>query len=141
MIGIGDPSIPESELVFTTSRSAGPGGQNVNKVETRVTLQFDLEGSLSLSAEQKAKLRERLATRISKAGVLRVTAQRFRTQAANREEVVRRFGELLSEALAEDPPRRPTRMPRGARRARREAKERRSVVKRLRAARPAGHED
>src|SRR5215475_13463468 len=91
----GEIALPEEELTFATSRSGGPGGQNVNKLETRVTLRFDLAGSPSLSPEQKARLRERLATRITKAGVLQVTAQRHRTQAANREAAVERFAELL----------------------------------------------
>ena len=79
-----DLEIDDSELVFTASRSAGPGGQNVNKVNTRVTLSLDLEASEALNEAQKAKVRERLATRINKSGVLSVSSQKERTQAANR---------------------------------------------------------
>ena len=70
-----DLAIPDEEISFATSRSGGPGGQNVNKLETRVTVRFDVEGSAALSEEQKARLRERLATRITKDGVLQVTSQ------------------------------------------------------------------
>ena len=119
-------AIPEGELRFTASRSGGPGGQNVNKVATRVTLTFDVGGSPSLSPDQKARIRERLATRISGDGVLRVVSQRHRTQAANRKAAVERFVELLRVALAEEPPRVPTRPTRVAR-------ERRVASKKLRA--------
>lgn len=107
-------AIPEEELSFLTSRSGGPGGQNVNKLETRVTVRFDL-ASPSLSDEQRDRLRARLGTRITRAGILQVTAQRHRTQAANREAAVARLRELLRDALAEAEPRRPTRVPRAAR--------------------------
>jgi ribosome-associated protein len=127
-------SIPDEEIAFVTSRSGGPGGQNVNKLETRVTLRFDLAGSPSLSEEQKARLRQRLATRITKEGVFHVTAQRHRTQAANREAAVERFAELLRESLREEPPRKPTRPSRAAKARRLEAKRRRSERKRQRAA-------
>ena len=127
-------SIPDEELAFTTSRSGGPGGQNVNKLETRVTLRFDLAGSPSLSEEQKTRLRQRLATRITKNGVLQVTAQRHRTQAANREAAVERFAELLRENLREEPPRKKTRPSRAAKARRLEEKRRRSERKRERAA-------
>lgn len=124
--------IPISELEFTASRSSGPGGQHVNKVETRVVLSFDLLGSPSLSAEQKARIRERLASRVTKAGLLRVTAQRHRSQAANRKLAVERFASLLREALAEDAPRRPSKVPRRANRRRLAEKRRRGELKRLR---------
>ncbi|MEM7351885.1 MAG: alternative ribosome rescue aminoacyl-tRNA hydrolase ArfB [Acidobacteriota bacterium] len=130
-----DVSIPHSELSFAASRSSGPGGQNVNKVSTRITLRFDLEGSPSLSPEQKALIGERLATRISKEGILSVSAQRERSQAANREAAVERFTELLQQALEVDPERRPVRVPARFRRRRLESKRRRSQVKKERSRR------
>ncbi len=136
MIPINDEiSIPDSELSFIASRSSGPGGQNVNKVSTRITLRFDLEASPQLTAEQKEQVWERLATRISKQGVLSVSAQRERSQSANREAATERFVELLRAALEVDPERRPTRTPRGVERRRLENKRRRSQVKRRRSRR------
>lgn len=118
-------TVDERELTFATSPSSGPGGQNVNKVETRVTLLFELETSPSLTEAQRDRLRERLSTRINKEGVLRVSSQRHRTQAMNREAAVERFVELLRAALAEQAPRRPTKISRAARRRRLEEKRRR----------------
>ena len=126
------PRIPDDELHFATSRSSGPGGQNVNKVETRVTLMFDLEASSSLSDAQKRRLRERLATRINRQGVLRVTSQRHRTQKANREAAIERFHELVASALAERPRRARTRIPKAAKKRRLEQKRRRSELKKQR---------
>lgn len=136
MIEIADGlAIPEEELSFVSSRSGGPGGQNVNKLETRVTLRFDLAGSPSLPEEQKARLRERLATRITREGVLQVTSQKHRSQSANRDAAVERFAELLRGALREEAPRKKTRVPKAARRRRVEEKRRHSQRKRERAAR------
>jgi len=108
-------AIPEGELSFAASRSGGPGGQNVNKVATRITLAFDVAGSPSLTDEQKALIRTRLATRISREGVLRVVSQRHRTQGGNRRAALERFIELLRGALAEEVPRVPTRPHRASR--------------------------
>ncbi|HEY0510971.1 MAG TPA: alternative ribosome rescue aminoacyl-tRNA hydrolase ArfB [Thermoanaerobaculia bacterium] len=131
MIPIDDNlSIPDEEVTFATSRSGGPGGQNVNKLETRVTVRFDLAGSSRLSEEQKARLRERLATRITREGVLHVTSQRHRSQGANRDAAVERFAELLRENLREKPPRRKTRPSRAAKARRLDAKRRQSQRKR-----------
>ena len=130
MIPIDDNlAIPDEEVTFATSRSGGPGGQNVNKLETRVTLRFDLAGSGALSDEQKARLRERLATRITKEGILQITSQRHRTQGANREAAGERFAELLRENLREETPRRKTRPSRAAKARRLDSKRRQSQRK------------
>ena len=125
-------SIPDDELDYATSRSSGPGGQNVNKVESRVTLLFDLDASPSLGESDKEQIRRRLSSRINKAGVLRVVSQKHRTQKANREAARERFAELLREALVRRAPRKPTRVSRAARRRRLEEKRRRGELKRLR---------
>lgn len=136
MIEIGDGlTIPDEEVTFATSRSGGPGGQNVNKLETRVTLRFDLQGSTSFTEEQKALLRERLATRITRAGFLQVTSQKHRTQAENREAAVERFAELLREGLHEEAPRKATKVPKAAKRRRIEAKRQRGQKKKERTGR------
>ncbi len=108
-------AIPDSELAFAASRSGGPGGQNVNKVATKVTLTFDVAASPSLTDAQRTRILARLATRIGKDGVLRVVSQRHRTQGANRAAALERFVELLRGALAEEAPRVPTRPSRAAR--------------------------
>lgn len=125
-------TLRDDELDIRTSRSGGPGGQNVNKLETRVTVRFDVDASPSLDAEQRERIHERLGNRISRQGVLQVSSQRHRTQGANREAAVARLAELLSGALASEKQRRPTRVPRVAKRRRLEAKRRRSEVKRAR---------
>jgi ribosome-associated protein len=134
-----DLALPDEELSFTTSRSGGPGGQNVNKLETRVTLRFDLAGSPSLTEEQRARLRERLATRVTKDGVLHITSQRHRSQMANRDAAVERFVELVQEALREEVPRKKTRPSRAAKARRLDEKRRRSGRKRDRSA-PIPHD-
>ncbi len=92
-------TIPEQEVRFTASRSGGPGGQNVNKVNTRVTLHFPFWLSDHLTNEQKSRIALRLKTRINKEGVLSLHAQRHRSQAANRTELVGRFSALIRDAL------------------------------------------
>jgi ribosome-associated protein len=124
--------IPDGELEFATSRSSGPGGQNVNKVSTRVTLLWNVATAPSLSVEQRVLLLERLAGRINREGVLRVTSQRHRTQLANREAAVKRFAEVVAEALSEMPKRIPVRVPASEDRKRLQAKRHRSRLKRQR---------
>lgn len=122
----------DDELVFAFSRSSGPGGQNVNKVSSRVTLYFDVANTTSLSDYQKRRITAKLRNRINKDGVLRVVCQKFRTQAANRRFAVERLGELLTEALARKTPRRKTRIPPSTKRKRLKDKKRRGETKKLR---------
>ena len=75
--------ISEDKLIFKYSRSSGPGGQNVNKVNTRVTVFFDVAGCDKFSDSQKKRIFKRLATRIDKDGIIRVVSQKYRTQKAN----------------------------------------------------------
>ena len=140
MIRINDElTIDDGELGFEFSRSSGPGGQNVNKVETKVRLLFDVRGSASLTADQRDRIEERLATRITKDHVLHVTSQRHRSREANRRATIERFAELLAEALEEDEPRVPTKVPKTQRKRRLESKRQRSQKKAMRS-RP-GEED
>ncbi len=128
--------IPESELTFTASRSSGPGGQNVNKVSTRVTLWFDVARCPFLSDDERSLLLSRLRSRVNKEGLLWVTSQESRSQAANREIVIRRFAALLREALRTPSVRKATSVTGGAKLRRLEEKKRRSHLKRERSRRP-----
>ncbi|MDG2291298.1 MAG: alternative ribosome rescue aminoacyl-tRNA hydrolase ArfB [Phycisphaerales bacterium] len=121
--------IHPSELRMQLSRSTGPGGQNVNKLETRVTLLFDVEGSSSLTDAQRQRIQTALRTRITKAGILRITSQRHRTQAANRQAATERFIALLREALAPIKTRRPTKPTRASKTRRLESKKQRGSIK------------
>ena len=115
MIEINDQlSIPEQEVKFSASRSSGPGGQNVNKVSTRITLWFDVANSQFLTDAQKNLIFRRLATRINKQGILRVASQETRSQVFNRQDAIERFVGLLRQALTRKRRRKKTHVPRVA---------------------------
>jgi|SRR2546426_7106392 len=121
-------NIPEGELRFAASRSGGPGGQNVNKVSSRVTLMFDLQAS-TLSDEHKRKIREKLGGRISKDGVLRIVSQRTRSQELNRSDTIERFSDLIRRALTPQRLRVKTGIPAAAYERRMDVKKKRASVK------------
>ena len=124
--------ISEHELRFSFERSPGPGGQNVNKTSTRVTLHFDIARSMSLSRVQKTRVRKVLASRVNQDGVLRIVSSKERTQLANRRAAVNRLVELVTEALHTPKPRKETRVPPSANKKRLEEKTKRGALKRLR---------
>ena len=125
-------AIPEGELRFTFSRSGGPGGQNVNKVSTKATLRFDVSASKALNPEQKAAVKKRLASRISRNGVLVISSDRHRSQHANRREAVQIFQRLLKDALKTRPQRKRTTISRAAKERRLKEKRHRSRIKQMR---------
>jgi ribosome-associated protein len=133
-------SIPDDEVVFTASRSGGPGGQHVNKVSSRITLRFDVNASRSLSPEQKRRIRSKLSTRINAEGILRVIARHSRSQSVNRDAAEERFAELIRAALITPKRRVKTAMPASQRRDRLEEKRHHSRIKRERIWRD-GNED
>jgi ribosome-associated protein len=121
-------TIPASELAVETSRSGGPGGQNVNKVETRVTLRYAPATSRVLTPVQRERILDALASRLTGQGELVVHASRFRSQPRNLADARERLAELIRGALAPRKPRRATRPTRAS-------KERRLAEKRRRARR------
>jgi ribosome-associated protein len=101
-------AIPLWELEFQFSRSSGPGGQNVNRRETRVELLFDVQRSPSLSVEQRIRLTSRLARQLDSHGVLRIVVDSERSQLLNRQEALERFVRLVRRGLHVPRARRPT---------------------------------
>ena len=112
------------EITFQTSRSSGPGGQNVNKVESRVELRFSLENSQLLTDEQKARLVIKLRSRLTAEGLLLITAQEDRSQLRNKDIALRKLHELLTRGLHQEKPRKATRPSKSAVRKRLETKKR-----------------
>jgi len=121
------------ELVFSASRSSGPGGQNVNKVSTKMELRFHVTGSALLSAGEKELLMEKLGSRINKEGELVLVSQSGRSQLSNKEIVTGKFYDLLTKALTPRKKRKPTKPSLAAREKRLEDKRIRSEKKEQRA--------
>lgn len=124
--------IPASEIRFTAARGGGPGGQHVNKVNTRITLLFDVAASRSLTDEQRRIIMEKLAGRINQEGTLSIIAGEYRSQAGNKAAALARLIDLLRRALTPRIKRRKTRPTLGSKLKRLEMKTRRGATKRLR---------
>ncbi|MBI4861758.1 MAG: aminoacyl-tRNA hydrolase [Candidatus Riflebacteria bacterium] len=124
--------IPDELIVVQASRSGGPGGQNVNKVSSRVELFFDLASWPDLPQDARERLRSRAGRKVSRDGVLRLVCQRSRDQQANREACLAELKELVLASLVAPRVRRATRPSRAARARRVDAKRRHSQTKRLR---------
>lgn len=127
-----DLVIPAGELREELSRSGGPGGQNVNKVSTRVTLRWSIAGSRVLDPARRQRLLARLASRLTREGELLVHCDETRSQLQNRAAARVRLAAVVREALREPKVRRATRPTRGSQQRRQEGKRRRSGVKRMR---------
>ena len=125
-------SIPRNELDVRVSRSSGAGGQHVNKTSSRVEIFWNVRGSRALTEEQRARLFERLASRLTTEGSIRVVASDMRSQSRNRDIAEERLADMVRRALLIPKKRRPTRPTRASKEARLEGKKRRSHTKRER---------
>ena len=131
--------IPESDFSISFVRSAGPGGQNVNKVATAAQLRFDLSGTAVLDERAKARLGALAGQRLTAAGEILIVARNHRTQEGNRREALARLYELIERALEVPKVRRPTKPTRASVVRRLDGKARRQRHKKLRGA--VRHED
>lgn len=128
----GGNCIPATEIEELASRSSGPGGQHVNTSSTRVSLRWNLRESKGLDERARARLIAGLGPRISRAGVLVVHADRHRSRQRNLEEAHARLYELVSSALYQAPPRKPTAPSRGSKLRRLDTKRQRGMLKKQR---------
>jgi ribosome-associated protein len=97
-----------SEFIFSASRSSGPGGQNVNKVNSKVTLEWNVVQSLLVSEEDKTIILHKLSSHITKEGVIQLTSQEARSQLQNKEAVIKKLQDLLTRAFIKKKTRKPT---------------------------------
>jgi ribosome-associated protein len=129
-------ALDEREIAESFIRSSGPGGQNVNKLATAVQLRFDVRHSRSLPDEVRVRLEKLAGRRLTRDGVLVITAERHRTQERNRQDARERLVALIRQAAIRPKLRRATKPTAGSRERRIKAKKRRSGIKRLRSVKP-----
>lgn len=120
------------ELALSYARSGGPGGQHVNKTSSKVLLRWNLETTAALSEEQRARVRTKLASRLTEDGELLITSEKYRDQSRNVDDALTKFVEVLREALHVPRKRRATKPTRGSQQRRMDAKRRRGDTKRQR---------
>jgi ribosome-associated protein len=130
-------ALDEREIAEVFIRASGPGGQNVNKVASAVQLRFDARRSRSLPDDVRSRLERLAGSRLTRDGVIVITAQRHRAQARNRDDALARLLDLIRRAAQPPPRRRTTKPPASARESRIEGKKRRGGIKRLRQAKPS----
>lgn len=121
-----------NELNLSASRSGGPGGQNVNKVNSKISLRFDVKCSPSLTEEEKEKILEKLSSRITTEGVLILSASSKRTQLQNKEAAIAKFNQLMGRAFAKRKARKATKPTTGAIKKRLKRKKIQSEKKKMR---------
>lgn len=131
-IALDDDEIEESFIV-----ASGPGGQNVNKVATAVQLRFNARQSPNLPEDVRTRLMEQAGQRLTRDGVIVITARSFRTQERNRADALQRLKDMIQQAAQRQAIRRPTRPTKASNRRRLEGKSRRSGIKALRGSKPS----
>jgi len=126
--------IPElnSELQFFTSRSSGPGGQNVNKVNSKVEVHFNVRNSSLLEDDEKELIQKKLESKITSEGILVVVSQRDRSQLTNKEDAINKLYALINKALKPERPRRATKPTRSSVEKRLNSKKIKSLIKQAR---------
>lgn len=129
-------TIPAEYLTVSYSRSSGPGGQHVNKLNTRVSVFWDIQNCPCFSVQQKQRLTAGLKGRIDKQGVLQVSSQRYRSQITNRNAALQRMAELIADAIKPKPVRKRTKIPKSAVEKRLQEKKSRGKRKQLRSEKP-----
>jgi len=124
--------IPRAELTYRATRSGGPGGQHVNTSSSRVELAWNVDTSPSVTEEQRALIKTKLANRINGEGVMLLSGSESRSQHQNKEAVTARFAELVAQALVVPKVRRKTKPSRASKEARLQEKKQRSQTKKMR---------
>lgn len=132
VLAIEQIKILKKELSYKTSRSGGKGGQNVNKVETKVEVAFDVTNSFALNEQQKQLVLSKIKSKLTDEGLLKLSEEKHRSQLANKEAVIEKLIRLLNKSLEIPTKRKPTKPTKTSKAKRREGKKHRSELKQSR---------